>query len=148
MLPRLPSASRICISENANSTITDVAIYALRGSLAGTSRSCGQLRQSRHQACEYKRCAGAVKICSVGSAFHDLAFVQNGDALANSGDRRQIVRDVEDRHASTRDSSEANNCKISDCVITSSALVASSAISSAGRCRMAMAMSTRCACPR
>ena len=40
-----------------------------------------------------------------------------------------------------------NSSRISDCVITSSALVASSAISSAGRCMTAMAISTRCAWP-
>src|SRR5271170_1288757 len=33
------------------------------------------------------------------SALDYLAFVQDGDALADSGDRWQIVRDVEDRHS-------------------------------------------------
>ena len=30
---------------------------------------------------------------------YDLAFVQDGDTLADSSDRRQIVRDVENRRA-------------------------------------------------
>src|SRR5258708_33068520 len=34
-----------------------------------------------------------------GAAFDDLARVQNGDAKAESRDREQIVRDIEDAHA-------------------------------------------------
>src|SRR5258708_33538365 len=34
-----------------------------------------------------------------GAAFDDLARVQNGDAMAESRDREQIVRDIEDAHA-------------------------------------------------
>src|SRR5271155_2410199 len=33
------------------------------------------------------------------SRLDNLAFVQDGNALAESGDRRQIVRNIEDRHA-------------------------------------------------
>ena len=32
------------------------------------------------------------------AAFYDLTLMQNGDALADACNRRQIVRDVEDRH--------------------------------------------------
>ena len=32
------------------------------------------------------------------AALDNLAFVQDGDALADSGDRWQVVRDVENRH--------------------------------------------------
>src|SRR5260370_32034765 len=34
-----------------------------------------------------------------GAAFDDLARVQNGDAMAESRDREQIVRDIENAHA-------------------------------------------------
>ena len=34
-----------------------------------------------------------------GAAFYDFAFVEDRDALADSGDRGEIVRDVEDRHS-------------------------------------------------
>src|SRR5271165_4968732 len=43
--------------------------------------------------------------------------------------------------------SSAKSLMISDCVMTSRALVGSSAMSSAGECIIAMAISTRCACP-
>src|SRR5271157_2842846 len=43
--------------------------------------------------------------------------------------------------------SSAKSLMISVCVMTSRALVGSSAISSAGECMIAMAISTRCACP-
>ena len=33
------------------------------------------------------------------AAFHDLAFVENRDALADSSDRWQVVRDIKDRHS-------------------------------------------------
>ena len=33
------------------------------------------------------------------AAFHNLTFMQDGDAVADSGDRRQIMRDIEDGHA-------------------------------------------------
>ena len=33
-------------------------------------------------------------------AFYDLAFVEDGDAMADSGDGRQIVRNIEDGHSS------------------------------------------------
>ena len=34
-----------------------------------------------------------------GAAFDDFTFVENGNAPADSGDGREIVRDVKDRHA-------------------------------------------------
>ena len=33
------------------------------------------------------------------TAFDNFAFVENGDALADSGDRWQVVRNIEDRHS-------------------------------------------------
>ena len=34
------------------------------------------------------------------TAFYDLAFVEDGDAMADSRDGRQIMRNVKDGHAS------------------------------------------------
>ena len=48
--------------------------------------------------CVYS-CLGLEKICSIVFTLHDLALMENGDAIANSGDRREIVRDVKNGHS-------------------------------------------------
>ena len=78
-------------------------------------------------------CWGSIKTCSCRSRFDDLAFVKDRDAVADAGDRRKIVGDVEKGHPEICGSVRRKSARISDCVITSSALVASSAIRSAGR---------------
>ncbi len=105
----------------------------------------GNLWQRRHQAPGVGM-NGRGKDLFGRAALDNLALVQDGNALANSRNRWQIVRDVEDRHA---DLAIQAREKLQDfgLVITSRALVASSAIKSAGRCMMATAMSTRCAWP-
>src|SRR6266436_1948909 len=42
---------------------------------------------------------GSAEDLGRGAAFDDFAGVQNGDAMAESRDREQIVRDIENAHA-------------------------------------------------
>ena len=90
--PRLYRIGSMIRQETPYSTVAACAFA--RGSFA----TGGELGQSRHQAAGV-RVDGRGENLFGWAALDNLTFVQDGDALADSGDRRQIVRDVEDRHA-------------------------------------------------
>lgn len=67
-----------------------------RGDCLGCGRlvgSGGKVGQGRHQSPSVGMARGGEDLGG-GSAFDDLAFVKNGDALADFGDRGQVVRNA------------------------------------------------------
>src|SRR6266478_5732791 len=70
--------------------------------VAGGSRSLrGEIGKAGEGGDEFLRVGvlGGAEDLGRGAAFDDFAFVQNGDAMAKSRDREQIVRDIENAHA-------------------------------------------------
>src|SRR6267154_5261500 len=94
--PRWPRKLLSCISRKSK------GLLILRGSLRLCERrfiANRKLRQGRHQATRIGMNRRVEDLLG-GPALDNFPFVQNGNALTDARDRRQVVRNVKDRHTS------------------------------------------------
>src|SRR5580698_3770532 len=88
--------------ESITTEDTEVTQGFVQGSLDGCGFAVGPwLRHFRHGGHQALRIfvAGTEQDLFRGSGLDDLAFVQDRDAVADTGYGSEIVRDVEDRHS-------------------------------------------------
>jgi len=67
--------------------------------LPALRHSQAKIRGSAAISCCVYSCLGWEKYLGCRSAFYDCTVVKNGDAVTNSRDRRQIMRDVKNGHS-------------------------------------------------